>query len=310
MNKSHMNIYTCTLNPSLDYKISLDKIHLGTLNRISHQSISEGGKGINVSLSLNALQIDHFAIGFLGGFSGHQIMTSLDSKPHIHQKWTMIEDTSRINVKLKETSRETEINAIGPNFNQNEIIKFKETLKEIKKGDILVLSGSVHPNYRYLYQEISKYCYLNQVKLIIDIPGEYYEDILQYRPWMIKPNLSEFKTYTKNDSHRMFDILFHIKKILDLGVSYIVLSLGRRGSILASKDKITKAKPSRVLNQISIGAGDSMVAGFIYSEINQLSHEETHQFMTYMSEQTLSNEKIEKNQPYQKIQIRNVGQSK
>lgn len=283
-----MMIYTCTLNPSLDYKIEIDQIKLGELNRYNHYLLSVGGKGINVSIILNHLKIDHIAMGFLGGFIGDYISSFLDSKKYINHRFIKIKNDTRINIKIKE-KEETELNAFGPIINDDEINHFLKQLNELEENDILILSGSIHPNHVDLYEKIASLCFKNHVKMIADIPGNAYHQVIRYKPWMIKPNLKELEEHLNQKLDTESLQIDAVRKLIQQGVSHVLLSLGKKGSIYGTKDSITLATPHLVSDHFTIGAGDAMIAGFIFADLNQMNHEEKHQISTHFAEKVTLN---------------------
>ena len=258
-------IYTITFNPALDYIVNLDEFKEGLVNRTKNESIFPGGKGINVSIVLNNLGVKNKALGYIAGFTGEEIERSLKEYGCETDFIRLKEGNSRINVKIK-ADKESEINGNGPKINEEEIEEIYIKLCELKNNDILVLAGSIPstlPNN--IYEKIMEKLGHNDVKIIVDATGEILLNTLRFKPFLIKPNHHElqeiFNVKLDNDE----DIIKYAKKLRTMGAQNVIVSMADRGAILVDKSNevIKMEAPSGIVKN-SVGAGDSMVAGFIF----------------------------------------------
>lgn len=255
-------IYTLTLNPSLDYVMNCN-INIGETNRSEFEEIYPGGKGINISMVLKELGMDSIAIGVEGGFTGQELLRLLDNK--IKYDFIHINNyKTRINVKLKGNNI-TEINSRGISLNNVDILLSK--LSKIKAGDYLVLSGSCNPNN--LYKEII----INLpagVKIILDTTADILKETIISKPFLIKPNYDELNDYF---NYKTDDINMCLRQLQRDGAKNVLLSMGEMGAYLAWDNCPVIHIPALKEKAVNtVGAGDSMVAGFLYSYINGLDH--------------------------------------
>jgi len=261
-------IYTLTLNPSIDYIVAVDDLKVGGLNRTREEEIYPGGKGINVSLVLSNLGVDSVALGYIGGFTGAEIERLLQEK-NIHTDFIHVEGNSRINVKARGNG-ETEINGSGPVISD---IKYNELMKKLEGltgQDILVIAGAIPSSMPAdTYLRILEALADRGVKIILDASGDGLKKAIKKRPYLIKPNNNELgdlfgvKITSKEKAYE------YAYKLQQEGARNILVSLGGEGSILLTEDgkeySITAPK-GEVIN--TIGAGDSLVAGFIAGMLN------------------------------------------
>lgn len=255
-------IYTVTVNPALDYVMSLEKVNSGEVNRTDNYVFLAGGKGINVSQILNQLQIDNTAWGFVGGFTGKELVRQLNQK-RIVNDFVTISDLTRVNVKLH-AQQETEINAAGPNITEQEIAAFKNRLADLKKGDIVVMSGSLTPSLPTdFYQKLLTTIKEAGAEFVVDTTGQALLDTLEYKPLVIKPNHHELADlfHTSFDSSDV--MLEYAEKLLKLGAQNVMVSMAGDGGYLLTKDHVYHAKGAVGTAVNSVGAGDSMIAGFV-----------------------------------------------
>lgn len=259
-------IYTVTLNPAIDYFIKLDNVKLGEINKFEEYDFFPGGKGINVSRILSNLNFDNISFGFTGGFSGNYIKESL-KKQKIKFNFVEIEGINRINIKLK-SNVETEINGSGifiTKNNLNELIK--KMKKYIKKDDFLILSGSVpKSDIENIYGKIMES--FKEANIILDTTGVNLLKNLKYKPFLIKPNEKELEELFDIEMKSDQNIIQYAKKLNEKGALNVLVSRGEKGAIFISKDKKIKAIVPNCIVKNAVGAGDSMVGGFIakYSE--------------------------------------------
>ena len=256
-------IYTITTNPAIDYILRFDKFEDGATIRASEDEKYPGGKGIMASKILKNLGENSTNLGFVGGFIGEYIAGAIKDLG-LCEKFVRIKENSRINVKLK-YDKETEINAKGPKISKEEVEEFFDSLKEVKEEDIIVISGSLPYSldedfYKKVIEE-------TKAKFTIDIADKKLLDYLALKPLLVKPNEEElgkiFETEINEDN-----LVKYAKKLNELGALNVIVSLGAKGSIFVDDNKVYRAKPvdGKLVN--SVGAGDSMVGGFVYACVN------------------------------------------
>ena len=257
-------IYTVTFNPAIDYVVHLEEVVTGMVNRSQSEEVYYGGKGINVSTILRELGVESKALGFIAGFTGLEIESVL-KKLGIQTDFIHLEEgLSRINLKIK-AQEETEINGQGPRIKEEDINKLFNQLDEVKDGDILVLAGSI-PNTlpQNIYEKIMERLSGKNIKVVVDATQELLLNVLAYHPFLIKPNhheLSEiFNTQIQSDE----EIIFYAKQLQEKGARNVLVSMAKEGAILITEEKgIHKLGVPKGVVKNSVGAGDSMIAGFI-----------------------------------------------
>ncbi|UZP02234.1 1-phosphofructokinase [Clostridium botulinum] len=257
-------INTITLNPSLDYIVKVDNFKIDSLNRSNDEDVYAGGKGINVSIVLNNLGIENIALGYVAGFTGNEIERQVKNHGVDCDFIKLKNGISRINVKLK-SNGETEINGSGPEITNDDLNKLYEKLSELKEGDYLILSGSI-PNSvpDDIYQNIMEKLLQKKVEFIVDATKDLLLKVLKYEPFLIKPNHHElaemFNVELKNDE----DIIIYGRKLQEMGAKNVLISMAGDGAILLPEngEPIKREVPKGILKN-SVGAGDSMVAGFL-----------------------------------------------
>lgn len=255
-------IYTLTLNPSIDYIVQLDHLQLDAVNRMKNDYKFPGGKGINVSRILSRLNVENTALGFLGGFTGDFIRQQL-SNEGILTKFTTVQDDTRINIKLK-AEEETEINGAGPVVTQEEQQQLKEALSHLNEDDLVVLAGSVPPSVsKGFYEELIQLIRQQNAQFVIDTTGKDLMDALSYHPFLVKPNNHELAELFNTTFNSMEDIFPYAKKLLELGAQHVLISMAGDGALYVNEEHIYFAEPLKATLQNSVGAGDSMIAGFI-----------------------------------------------
>lgn len=267
-------IYTVTLNPSLDYIAVVNDITLGETNRTEHETIFPGGKGINVSIVLKNLGFESIALGFVAGFTGEEIKKKVISMGVSEQFISVPEGISRINVKIR-SKEETEINGLGPNINKMSLDMLIEQLDKLEKGDVLVLSGSIPASLpSTMYQDIMLRYKDKDILIAVDATKELLTNVLPLHPFVIKPNRSELEEIFQVSLNNTEDIIFYAKKLQELGARNVIVSMAGDGAILVTEEGDTyysMPPKGKVVN--SVGAGDSMVAGFIYGYITYRDYE-------------------------------------
>lgn len=255
-------IYTVTLNPSIDYIVHVEGLKLGDLNRMTNDFKLPGGKGINVSRILKRIQAESTALGFLGGFTGNFISDWL-KKEHIQTKFTTVQEDTRINIKLKSES-ETEINGLGPAISNEEMQDLKQALSMISAGDIVVLSGSTPATLREgYYEELIQIIKDKDAEFVIDTTGKDLLNALPQKPLLIKPNNHELAELFHVEFKTMEDILPFGERLLEDGAQHVIISMASDGALLFTKDGIYRSNVLKRPLKNSVGAGDSMIAGFV-----------------------------------------------
>ena len=257
-------IYTVTFNPSLDYIVRLDSFTAGEINRVNYEQVLAGGKGINVSIVLQNLGQKSTALGFLAGFTGEEIKNQLSGFGVKSDFVQLKKGFSRINVKAKAES-ETEINGQGPDISEAEREQLFQQLDKLTADDTLVLAGSIPKTLPDdIYQKIMARLDGKGIRIIVDAEKKLLLNVLQYHPFLIKPNNHELGdmfgvTLTSDE-----EILTYARKLQEKGAQNVLISMAGDGAILLTADGKSYKSPApkgKLIN--SVGAGDSMVAGFI-----------------------------------------------
>ena len=257
-------IYTVTFNPALDYIVRLDKFTAGEINRVNYEQVLGGGKGINVSIVLANMGIKSTALGFLAGFTGAEIQRQLEGFGCAFDFVWLKEGFSRINVKAK-ADRETEINGQGPKITEEAQQELFAKLDKLGEGDTLVLAGSI-PNTLPddIYQRIMGRLQGKGIRVVVDAEKGLLLKVLQYHPFLIKPNNHELGDMFGVKLTTDEEIIEHAKKLQEKGAQNVLISMAGDGAILLTaegKHYKSPAPKGKLVN--SVGAGDSMVAGFL-----------------------------------------------
>ena len=257
-------INTITLNPSLDYIVKVDDFKVGHVNRTSKEDIYPGGKGINVSIVLKNLGVKNRALGFTAGFTGEEI-EKLVANHGVDNEFIRLEKgMSRINVKLK-SKEESEINGMGPDISKNDIEKLYEKLEALKAGDFVVLAGSI-PNTLPddIYETIMKDFKDKEINFVVDATKDLLINVLKYKPFLIKPNHHELGEMFNVKLNSKDEIITYAKKLQEIGARNVIISMAGDGAILIEENgEITISDTPKGTLVNSVGAGDSMVGGFL-----------------------------------------------
>lgn len=270
-------IYTITLNPALDYIIKLKELVPNEINTSESEYILPGGKGINVSIILKRLNVESVTLGFISGFTGKEIQ-KLVEKEKIQTDFINLEEGhSRINVKILEDKKETAINSKGPLVDNKSIEKLYQKLSNLKENDILVLSGSIPKGIKEdIYEEICEKIKDKNVKIVVDSTKKLLLNTLKYRPFLIKPNHHELGEIFNVQILNQDQAIEYAKKLQQKGAQNVLVSMGEKGSILLDENGKSYKKAAisnkNVIN--TVGAGDSMVAGFLAGYLNYKNHED------------------------------------
>lgn len=258
-------IYTVTLNPSIDYVVNMEQLVEGMVNRVSAEHFYAGGKGINVSQILNQHGISNRALGFISGFTGNFIEGSLKEKGIDTDFIRLSEGYSRINMKIKTTTDETEINGMGPHIPKTEIDKLYRQLDLLTADDTLVLAGSIPATLPDdFYEKMMEHVQDRGVKVVVDATKNLLLNVLTYRPFLIKPNHHEIAEMFGVTISTTEDLLQYGNRLKDMGARNVLISMGGDGAILlAENGEVYRSNVPKGVVKNSVGAGDSMVAGFI-----------------------------------------------
>ena len=262
-------IYTITFNPALDYIVKMDEFNLGNVNRSNNEFVYAGGKGINVSIVLNNLGVKSKALGFIAGFTGEEIERRVREFGCDTEFIKLKEGMSRINVKIK-ADVESEINGGGPNISSDALEELYKKLDTLTVGDILVLAGSIPKTMPTdVYERIMERLQEKNIKFIVDTTGESLLKVLKYNPFLIKPNHHELGELFGVKLNSKEEIIEYAKKLKDMGAQNVIISMAGDGAILIDTNGgVTTSNVPKGVVKNSVGAGDSMVAGFIAGYLN------------------------------------------
>lgn len=263
-------IYTVTFNPSLDYYVQVNNLKGGIVNRTTGERLEVGGKGLNVSLALKELGEETFALGFVAGFTGKYIRDKV-TELGLNFSFLEVEGQSRINVKIK-SNTETDVNGTGAKVSANDVNKLVRKLKSLlKEGDWLVVCGSVPSTldfnaYADLFKKLKA---IKGVNIVVDACGKLLTETLKYRPFLIKPNVYEMcEIFGLNAIPDVEGIYACARKLQEMGARNVIVSMGSAGAAMVTETAqslYVRATRGQLVN--SVGAGDSMVAGFIHEYI-------------------------------------------
>ena len=262
-------IYTITFNPALDYIVKMDEFNLGNVNRSNNEFVYAGGKGINVSIVLNNLGVKSKALGFIAGFTGEEIERRVREFGCDTEFIKLKEGMSRINVKIK-ADVESEINGGGPDISSDALEELYKKLDTLTVVDILVLAGSIPKTMPTdVYERIMERLQEKNIKFIVDTTGESLLKVLKYNPFLIKPNHHELGELFGVKLNSKEEIIEYAKKLKDMGAQNVIISMAGDGAILIdSNGGVTTSNVPKGVVKNSVGAGDSMVAGFIAGYLN------------------------------------------
>lgn len=256
-------VYTVTFNPAIDYVVHTGEMKFGKTNRSEREEIYFGGKGINVSIVLREIGISSKALGFIAGFTGEAIEKGLVDMGINTDFVRLNQGNSRINVKIK-SMEETEINGQGPDIDSEAITALFQKLDNITDGDTLILAGSIPSSLPAdIYQRILERLSGKKIKAVVDATNELLLNVLQYKPFLVKPNIHElgemFGVELKNDE----DIEKYARKLQEMGAVNVLISMAGDGAMLIDEyGKLHRCGVCKGTVKNSVGAGDSMVAGF------------------------------------------------
>ena len=257
-------IYTVTFNPAIDYIVHTGTMQVGQVNRSQGEELYFGGKGINVSFVLHELGFPSKALGFVAGFTGAAIEAGIQEQGIATDFVHLDSGFSRINVKIK-SGEETELNGQGPNISEAAVAELFEKLNQLQDGDILILAGSI-PNTMPAdsYEKILAHLSDKKIKVVVDATKDLLLKVLPYHPFLIKPNNHELGELFGVTLHSIEEIAIYAKKLQEMGAQNVLISMAGDGALLideTGKQHVCGVCKGTVKN--SVGAGDSMVAGFV-----------------------------------------------
>ena len=258
-------VYTVTLNPAIDYVVKTPALREGETNRAAAAEVQFGGKGINVSCVLRELGVDTTALGFAAGFTGDALAAHLAARGVRADLIPLPEGLTRINVKLKTDRGETEINTPGPTIPPEALETLMEKLDRLTEGDTLILAGSIPPSLpRDLYSRIMAELAGRNIRFVVDAEGPVLEAVLPYRPFLIKPNRAELEGLAGRPLLCEDDLREAASALRQAGAVNVLVSLGGEGALLLDEFGVFHRAPAADIRPVNtVGAGDSMVAGFV-----------------------------------------------
>lgn len=258
-------IYTVTFSPTLDYVVAVDHFRTGEINRTSSEAVYPGGKGVNVSLVLNDLGYMTTSLGFVAGFTGAEIKRLLALRG-VENNFIQVEQgMSRINMKIR-SDRETAINGQGPVITQRDIGTLYSRLHFLIDGDMLVLAGHIPDSLPSdMYERVLEFLKGRKLRTIVDAEGDLLTKTLKYHPWLIKPNAEELGGIFGTTISSREEAVPYAERLQDMGAGNVLVSLGKDGAVLLTENgDIYSADALKGHPVVStVGAGDSMIAGFI-----------------------------------------------
>lgn len=268
-------IYTITFNPALDYLMVSDKFEIGNINRSKSEHMFFGGKGINVSTMLQRLGVKTMALGFVAGFTGEQLCAMLDSEGIPNRFIRLESGITRINVKIR-ADQETDINALGPKISKQKFNEILSLIGEMEKDDIICISGSAGAcDFQDGFCRLLETAAEREIRCVVDVGGKELQRLLKFNPFLIKPNREELEEFFGKKIYSIEDVRLCAFEMQRMGARNVLVSLGADGAMLL--DEIggvyrALAVSGNVIN--TVGAGDSMVAGFLFGYLNKGSMQE------------------------------------
>lgn len=257
-------IYTVTFNPSLDYIVSMSSFEMGMTNRTTQEQMFPGGKGINVSIVLRNLGIENTALGFTAGFTGEEIEKQVQAMGLRADFIRVNSGFSRINVKLKDYDG-TEINGMGPAIDQASVDRLYGKLEGLTEGDALILAGSIPKSLPdSIYSDILERLHEKGVLFVVDATKDLLLNVLQYRPFLIKPNNHELGEIFDVTLETREEVVPYAKQLQEKGARNVLVSMSGQGAVLVDETGGVHTLPAPKGTLVNaVGAGDSMVAGFM-----------------------------------------------
>ncbi len=271
-------IITLTLNPALDKTVEIPGLNPGEVNRITSMRIDGGGKGINVSKVLKSMGLDSIAMGILGGNNGNAVKEYVEQL-NIATDFVFADGETRVNLKIIDTANNmnTDINESGFFVTSDIVNKVKEKLiNAVNPGDITIFSGSIPQGVsKDIYYTLTNMCKEKGAKVFLDVDGEMFKEGIKAVPYLIKPNIAELESYFGKKFNNIQEIKEACKYFIELGIQKVVVSLGGDGALFNTKDKTIISNGIKVNVKSTVGAGDSMVASLVLSELRGDTPEDT-----------------------------------
>ena len=266
-------IYTITFNPSLDYIVTVPEFKLGAVNRTEKEILFPGGKGINVSIVLKNLGMESTILGFTAGFTGEEIRRRVQELGCKEELITVENGYSRINLKLR-SKEESEINGMGPVIEQEVINQLYRQLEGLRKGDILVLAGSIPSSMPdTMYSDILEFLEGKGIRVVVDATRDLLVNVLKYHPFLIKPNNHELGEIFDVELKTRESVIPYAKKLQEKGARNVLVSMAGEGAVLVAENGEVFMQPAPKGTLVNaVGAGDSMVAGFIAGWMERQSY--------------------------------------
>lgn len=259
-------IHTFTFHPAMDYYLYKDAIVPYKTNHFNRFRMVPGGKGINVSMVLQTIGEKSVAHAFVGGFIGKEIEFILQNQYHIDTDFIQVESPTRVNVKLIESKGETELNQTPVPIKKEEFEQLLSSISSLTSRDFCICSGTSSSEVS-LYKGIASFCSKKEIPFAIDTAGKDLFDTLPYHPFLIKPNIDELETIFETKITTLEDIVKYAKKLIELGAINVIISRGEKGSVFVNKDVAYQHKGLGGKVESTVGAGDSMVAGFVFTSL-------------------------------------------
>lgn len=291
-------IYTVTLNPSIDYHVWVEAMTAGTIHQVQKEWKVAGGKGINVSKVLQRLGCPSVALGFVGGFTGAFIKQQLE-QDGVEHRFIPISGDSRINIKIK-AEQETDMSGVSPDIPEEALQQLLDQLDRLNAGDFLVLAGSVPASIPSdIYQHIMGRMNQRGVRVIVDAKGQALGNALDEKPFLIKPNHHELGELFNTRVETVEEAVHFGRMALERGAANVIVSMAGDGAVFVNRSRAFSAHFPKQQAVNSIGAGDSVVAGFLYAHSRGMDEKEAFRFAvaagstTAISEGFCTLEKIE-----------------
>ena len=267
-------IYTVTLNPAIDVIVRLEKLQKGQVNRVREEYLFPGGKGVNVSLVLNRLGTETIATGFLAGATGKAYQALLEAEGVASRFEFLEKGFTRVNMKVS-AEEETEINGMGPIVDSEAMERLHNILEQAAEGDYMVLSGNVPGTASGAYAAILQRLSRRKVQVVVDTTGAELESSLPYRPFLIKPNILELRELLGREIRNREELTESVVALRQKGARNVLVSMGSAGACLFTETGerwIAEGVKGTAGN--TVGAGDSMVAGFLAGWVKHHSYKE------------------------------------
>lgn len=301
-------IYTVTVNPSLDYVVEVNAFEVGMTNRTVTEGIYPGGKGINVAVVLRNLGFPCTALGFVAGFTGRELERLLGEKRIFHEFITVDKGFTRINFKLK-SAEGTEINGQGPQIEAKYLQRLMERLEKLEEGDVLCLAGSIPASVpQDLYRRIMERLEVKGILTAVDATGELLTGVLSCHPFLVKPNHHELGEIFGVKLETREAVIPYMRRLQEMGARNVLVSMAGKGSVLLDeKGQIysREAPQGRLVN--GVGAGDSMVAGFLAGWLRKQDYEYAYRLGAAAGSASAFSEELATEEEIEEVLVRTFG---